>query len=208
MTISGTPTAAGTETFTVTATDTVGDTTSINYSIRVNPAISFSPSSLPADTVDLPYNQTLTASGGTGGLTLAVANIENAIPGLTVDSGPIDPSYTFQVVDNDVVIATGTVNVQPGDLAVSGSITMLAQYAAYGTLPLYTTAATPPATTTSPSGDFSYDDVFYVPPPLQDPVLDEGGLLFAGTAGGYQTEINLWGTSPGNYSLVRCPGWQ
>ena len=61
LTISGTPTAAGTETFMVTATDTLGATTSTNYSITVNAAVAMGPPTLPADTVNKAYNQTLTA---------------------------------------------------------------------------------------------------------------------------------------------------
>ena len=86
LSITGTPTAAGTETFTITATDTLGATTSHNYSITVDPAVSLSPASLPADAVNVAYNQTLTASGGTGTKTLAISNIQNAIPGLAVPS--------------------------------------------------------------------------------------------------------------------------
>ena len=82
--ITGTPTAAGTETFTVTATDTLGATTSTNYSITVNAAVSLAPPRLPAGTVNAAYNQTITASGGTGSKTLAVSNIQNAIAGLIV----------------------------------------------------------------------------------------------------------------------------
>ena len=70
--ITGTPTATGTETFTVTATDALGATAATNYSITVNAAVSLSPSaaSLPADTIGIAYNQTITASGGTGTATL------------------------------------------------------------------------------------------------------------------------------------------
>ena len=80
LAISGTPTAAGTETFTVTATDSLGVTASANYSITVNPAVSLGPATLPADTVNVAYSQTITASGGTGTMTLAVSNIQGAIP--------------------------------------------------------------------------------------------------------------------------------
>ena len=84
LAITGTPTATGTETFTVTATDSLGGTTSTNYSITVNSAVTLSPSSLPADTINIAYNQTITASGGTGTIGLAVSNIQNAVAGLVV----------------------------------------------------------------------------------------------------------------------------
>ena len=86
LAISGTPTATGTETFTVTATDSLGATATANYSITVNPALTLTPATLPADTVGVAYNQTITAGGGTGTVTLAVSDIQNAIPGLTVPS--------------------------------------------------------------------------------------------------------------------------
>ena len=87
LSITGTPAATGTETFTVTATDTLGATTSTDYSITVNPAVALGPASLPADTVNVAYNQTITASGGTGTDTLAVTDIQNPIAGLIVPAG-------------------------------------------------------------------------------------------------------------------------
>ena len=87
LVVSGTPTAAGTETFTVTATDSLGATTTTDYSITVSSAaLSLAPATLPADTIGVAYNQTITASGGTGTLTLAISNIQGAIAGLTVPS--------------------------------------------------------------------------------------------------------------------------
>ncbi len=51
----------------MTATDAVGGTTTtVNYSIMVNPAVTLSPARLAADTINVGYNQTITASGGTG----------------------------------------------------------------------------------------------------------------------------------------------
>ena len=84
LVISGTPAAVGTETFTLTATDSLGAETSANYSITVNPALGLTPAALPAGAVGLAYDQTVTAGGGTGTVTLAVSNIQGAVPGLTV----------------------------------------------------------------------------------------------------------------------------
>src|SRR5262249_26040816 len=83
--ITGTPTAAGTESFTVTATDSVNGTSIKSYSIVVNPAITLSPTTLPGDDVGFAYNQTITASGGTGTLSTTV-NVLNAVAGLIVPS--------------------------------------------------------------------------------------------------------------------------
>ena len=80
-----------------------GATTSTNYSITVNAALSLAPATLPADTVGVAYNQTITASGGTGTLTLAVSNIQGAIAGLTVPA-----SGTGSLVVTGTPTAAGT----------------------------------------------------------------------------------------------------
>ena len=103
LVVSGTPTAAGTETFTLTATDALGATTSTNYSLTVNAAPSLAPATLPADTIGVAYNQTITASGGTGTLTLAVSNIQGQIAGLTVPA-----SGTGSLVVTGTPTAAGT----------------------------------------------------------------------------------------------------
>jgi len=88
ITISGTPTTTGNETFTVTATDPAGDTASANYSVWVNPAVTISPTTLPAGTLNVNYEQAITCSGGTGPYdSLAVSNVSGAINGLTIIGG-------------------------------------------------------------------------------------------------------------------------
>jgi large repetitive protein len=145
LSIGGAPTATGTETFTVTATDSLGGTTTANYSITVNPAVTLSPSTLPADAIDAGYNQSIDASGGTGAVTLAVSNIQNAIPGLSVPSSGINGltiggaptvagTETFMVTATDAlgsstgpqpysvtVNPAGTLTLSPGTLA-SGAV--------------------------------------------------------------------------------------
>ncbi len=103
LTVSGTPTATGTETFTVTATDSLGGTNVTTYSITVNPAVSLSPASLPDDTVNAGYDQTISASGGTGTIDLVVSDVTNAIPGLTVPA-----SGTGSLTVTGTPTATGT----------------------------------------------------------------------------------------------------
>src|SRR5205085_2721739 len=103
VTITGTPTATGTEAFTVTATDQAGGTTTTNHNIVVNPAATLSPATLPADTINTAYNQTITASNGTGTITLAVSNVLNAIAGLTVPG-----SGTGSLAITGTPTATGT----------------------------------------------------------------------------------------------------
>jgi hypothetical protein len=75
--ILGTPTAAGTSLFTVQVADSGGLSDSQALSITINqpappPSPSITTTSLPAGTVGQPYNQTLRATGGTGGLTWSI----------------------------------------------------------------------------------------------------------------------------------------
>jgi len=72
--LSGTLTTPGSFTFTITATDTVtGCLGSQIYTVLVNcPTITISPIALPNTARFIPYNQQLTASGGTGAVTFLV----------------------------------------------------------------------------------------------------------------------------------------
>lgn len=77
-----------------------------------------------------------------------------------------------------------------GTLTVTGSNEI-------GTYPLYPGG---PATISSPSGQFEYDNVFL---PSSDPQIDTvGGPLFRG--GGL--EVNLWATAPDNYTFYDFDG--
>src|SRR5207302_259454 len=137
ITITGSPTATGTETFTVTATDQVGATTQTTYSITVNPAPTLSPSSLPADTINIAYSQTITASGGTGNKSLIVSSVQNAIAGLTFPGSGTNSiaitgtptatgTETFTVTATDQVGATTqttySITVNPAVKISSGSV--------------------------------------------------------------------------------------
>jgi hypothetical protein len=67
--------------------------------------------SLPADTVNVAYNQSIIASGGTGNVTLAVSAISNAIPGLSITgngTGSIGISGTPTAVGKETFTVTGT----------------------------------------------------------------------------------------------------
>jgi Putative Ig domain/GxGYxYP putative glycoside hydrolase C-terminal domain len=112
--ISGTPTASGTESFTVTATDTVGATATQNYTVVINPPVLITTSSLPAWTAGTAYQQTISASGGTGALTFAVP-AGTLPPGLTLSNAGVlagtasnDGSFTFTVTATDAVGAKGS----------------------------------------------------------------------------------------------------
>ncbi|HTS18603.1 MAG TPA: putative Ig domain-containing protein [Verrucomicrobiae bacterium] len=71
--LSGTSAVASTYAFTITATDTNGCTGSQAYSLTVTcPTITLSPATLPFAMGGVPYNQTITASGGNGPYTFAL----------------------------------------------------------------------------------------------------------------------------------------
>jgi len=109
--ITGTPTAAGTSNFTSRVTDNAAATATKALSIVVNPAISITTSSLPADTVSVAYNQTLSATGGTGALTWAIYS--GTLPtglSLNTSTGAITGTPSASGTSNFTVRATDTVS--------------------------------------------------------------------------------------------------
>jgi len=89
--ISGTPTAPGTSSFTVRVADTGGqsDTQPLSITITAIPPPGTPPdittTTLPAGTVNQPYNQPVVATGGTGALTWSI--VSGALPeGLTLNA--------------------------------------------------------------------------------------------------------------------------
>jgi hypothetical protein len=129
-TISGTPTTAGPSTFTVLATDSSGATGSQSFTITISaPSLILSPASLPNGTTGIAYNQTVTASGGTGSYTFAVTSgalptglslsSAGAITGTPSAGGPF--SFTIQATDSSSNTGSKsyTVNVGSNSLTVS-----------------------------------------------------------------------------------------
>jgi len=118
--ITGTPTSAGTSNFTARVADTVGATATKALSIIVVSGLTITTSSLPADTVNIAYNQTLTASGGTTPYTWAISS--GTLPtGLTLNtsSGAITgtptaagtSNFTARVTDNVGATATKALSI-------------------------------------------------------------------------------------------------
>ena len=119
-TVSGTTSTAGSYTFTIVASDTVyaGETGSRQYTLTVNPAstLTLTPASLPNATAGDSYSPvTITASGGSGSYTFALATGSSLPAGLTLsNSGTVSGttsaagSFTFTVVASDTVYAGET----------------------------------------------------------------------------------------------------
>ena len=107
--LSGTPTAAGSFTFTVVATDSTGAQGSRAYTVTINPAITFSNLGQSQWTVNRGgYNQTIAASGGTGGITLSHSG--NIPTGMTFNNGNGQLNGTPSAVGTFTFTVTATDN--------------------------------------------------------------------------------------------------
>jgi len=133
--ISGTPTAAGAASFAVQVKDSSNATATQSLSITVaGPQLSVTTSSLPGGNVAVPYSQTLSASGGSGGYTWSLsggslpAGLSLASSG-TISGTPTAPGtagFTAQVRDSagatashslSITIAAPQLNVTTSSLA-------------------------------------------------------------------------------------------
>ena len=107
--------------------------------------------------------------------------------------------FTFQSSDAELT-ATGefTANAADEVTSVSGAISDLTNQTISGV----TANPSFPSASYSPDGSFIYNNVYY---PTGTTSFDVNGLLFVTdqNPGGYW---NLWGTSPGNYSLYESAG--
>ncbi|MBI3765430.1 MAG: putative Ig domain-containing protein [Ignavibacteriales bacterium] len=113
--LSGTSTAAGSYAFTVQATDLHGCSGSQSYALTMScPSITISPNSLPNGIVSIPYNQTISASGGITPYTFTVTS--GSLPnGLTLSSSGIlsgapalNGVYSFSITATDNYTCTET----------------------------------------------------------------------------------------------------
>jgi large repetitive protein len=159
--IAGTPTAAGNYSFPVSVTDSAANTASSTFALTVNiPALTITTiSPLFNGTIGIPYNQTLSASGGkqpyhwsvisgsTGGLTLDPNS--GSLQGTPQTAGTF--TFTAQVTDNVGNTATQqfsfTVNTPSLVIVTAGSLASGAVGVSYSQkLPLNATGGTPPYT--------------------------------------------------------------
>jgi len=105
--LAGTPTGGGAVAFSITATDTAGFSTTQSYVMTVGvPMVTMSPTAVPNGTVGAPYNQVLTAGGGTAPYTYAVTS--GALPaGVTLSpAGLLSGTPTASGAFNVTVTAT------------------------------------------------------------------------------------------------------
>ncbi len=112
--LSGTPTTAGSNTFRVRVTDTHGTCDELDQFLLVNPAPAVSTSSVTSWTVQRPFSQSLSASGGTGNLAWSLSSgtppsgISLAADGTLSGTPSAVGSRTFQVRVTDEVGAIAT----------------------------------------------------------------------------------------------------
>ncbi|MEO8751652.1 MAG: IPTL-CTERM sorting domain-containing protein [Casimicrobiaceae bacterium] len=124
--ITGTPTTAGIFNFTIMATDSNGCPGSRPYVIVISaivcPTITLSPASLPNVVIGVPYNQTISASGGTAPYTYTVSS--GALPtGLSLNpaTGAITGTPNAVGIFNFTITATDA-NGCTGSQSYSSSI--------------------------------------------------------------------------------------
>jgi hypothetical protein len=106
-TISGTPTAAGPSMFTITVTGADSNSGLQNYTLLATPSVVLSPATLPSGTPGAPYNEVITASGGTSPYTFVLSG--TLPPGLTFT--PTSPTATISGTPTTVGCFPFTVTV-------------------------------------------------------------------------------------------------
>ena len=206
--LSGTPATTGSYTFTVKATDSVGASGSRSYTIKINPAVMITTSTLANGDLNTAYDQTITATGGTGtitftnspppsGLTLSLAGVLSGTPAavgavnFTVtakDNVGNSDTKTYTLVINPAVEITtvGLANGVPG-MAYIQSIS--------------TSGGTGLVTFAAPAAS--------LPPGL---TLSSGGVLSGTptTAGKYTFTVvatdAIGGSASHSYSMIVGPG--
>ncbi len=107
--ISGTPTTTGFYSFNVRVQDSNGSSATGFFEINVVPALTFTTTSLPAGTYQVPYSQTVGVTGAPGPYTFSVLN-GSLPPGLTLtpSTGTISGTPTTQGVFDFTLLVIGS----------------------------------------------------------------------------------------------------
>jgi len=130
-TILGTPTLAGTTSFTVQVKDNALATATQSFNLTINPAsLSIVASTLPSGTVNVAYNQSVTASGGPSPYTWTLQSGSVLPQGLSLSAGGTisgtptaagASTFTVQVQDNALRTATQSLSltINPASTPIS-----------------------------------------------------------------------------------------
>lgn len=139
--ISGTPNTAGSYNFSVRVQDANNATTTGFYTIHVNPAVTFTTTTLPGGTYNVPYSQTLLVSGGSAPYTFS--QVAGLLPQGVIlqQNGTISGTPTRQGIFN----FTATVQASGG-----GSATRAFTLVIDGPLTFVTTSPLPGGTVGTP----------------------------------------------------------
>jgi large repetitive protein len=155
--ITGTPSGSGSSTFTIRATDSDSDTGSRSYTVEIGTnSLTVNPATLPGGTQGTPYNQSVSASGGTAPYTFAVT--AGALPAglaLNANTGAITGTPTGGGVSNFTIQATDA-DANTGSRAYSVNINLAALTISPATLPAATQGTAYNQTITASGGTAPY----------------------------------------------------
>ena len=134
ITVTGTPTTAGTfSNISVSVTDTAGAVATQTYSMTINPPVAITPAALPTAFLGTPYNQAITATGGTGDKTVTYSVTGTLPPGLSL-TPPSPTTNTFAVTGTPREAGTATIAVTATD-TTGATVTQVVTVTAGGLSP-------------------------------------------------------------------------
>lgn len=120
-TISGTPASAGTSSITISVTDSTQEEATTTLSLIVRPALRILTTSLPGGAVNVAYNATLSATGGTSPYTWSAAGLPG---GLTLNPSTGLISGTPGGATTAEVMVTVTDSTAPSPVTRTASLTI------------------------------------------------------------------------------------